>query len=67
MDYRADEVAEFGGWTDFQGFCLSDQGGFDGGPEGGGEVGSGCGAAFLTLVFESAADGVDRCVVWIGA
>ena len=41
--------------------------GFEGGPEGGGDVDAGCGAAFLALVFESAADGVDGCVVDVGA
>lgn len=67
MDYWTDEIAEFNWWANFQGFGLGDQRGFYGGPEGGGEVGAGCGAAFLALVFEGAADGVDGCVVWVGA
>ena len=67
MDDGTDEIPEIGRWTDFQRFCWCDQGGFHGGPEGGGDVGAGRGAAFLTLVFEGAADGVYRCVVWIRA
>ena len=67
MDYGANEVAKIFWGSDFQGVCLGDQGGFDGWPEGGGYVGAGCGAAFLALVLECTADGVDHCVVRIGA
>ena len=46
---------------------MGDEEGFEGGPEGGGDVDAGSGAAFLALVFEGAADGVDGCVVGVGA
>ena len=67
MDDGADKISEFGRWTHFQRFRLGDQCGFDGRPEIRREEGAGRGAAFLTLVFEGAADGVDGCVVGIGA
>ncbi len=67
MDYRPDEVAEFLWWSDFEGFCLRDQSGLHAGPEGRREVGAGRGAAFLALVLEGAADGINCCVVRIGA
>ena len=59
VDDGADEVGK-GFWVaDFQGFGFRDQLRFEGGPKGGRDVGAGRGAAFLALVFERAADGVD--------
>lgn len=67
VDDGADEVFKIGGRTDLEVAGLFDETGFYGGPEGGRYVGPGGGAAFLALVFEGAADGVDDGVVRIGA
>ena len=67
VDDWPDEVAEALGRADFEGFGLGDELGFEGRPEGRGDVGAGCGAAFLALVFKGAADGVDDGVVDICA
>ena len=67
MDDRADKVVKRGRGSDFQVFCLGDQGGFECWIDGGGDVGAGGGAAFLALVFKGTADGLDKCVVEVGA
>ena len=67
MDDGADEVFKFRGRADLEVAGLFDEAGFYGGPEGGRDVGPGGGAAFLTLVFEGAADGVDDGVVRVRA
>ena len=67
VDDGADEVFEVRGSANFEVFGLGDEAGFDGGPEGGRDVGPGGGAAFLALVFEGAANGVDDGVVRVRA
>lgn len=67
MDDWADEAVEGLRWTYLEGLGFLDELAFEFLPEGGRDVGAGGGAAFLTLVFECAADGVDDGVVDIGA
>ena len=64
---RADKVFKVLGSANFEGFGFMNQKGFHVGPEGRGNVGAGSGAAFLALIFEGAADGVDGGVVDVGA
>lgn len=63
VDDGADEVGKGLRVADFEGFGFGDQLGFEGGPERGRDVGAGRGAAFLALVFEGAANGVDDGIV----
>lgn len=67
VDDGADEIFKFRGGADLEVVGLFDETGFDDGPEGGRDVGPGGGAAFLALVFEGAADGVDDGVVRVRA
>lgn len=65
VDDGADEVVEALGRSDFQGLSLGDELGFEGLGDGGGDVDTGCSAAFLAGVLEGAADGVDDGVLEI--
>ena len=67
VDDGADEIFEVGGRADLEVLGLFDETGVDGRPEGGRYVGPGGGAAFLTLVFEGAADGVDNGIMRVSA
>lgn len=66
VDDGADEVFEVLGGSDFQILGLGDEFRFEFFGDGGGDVDTGCGAAFLAGVLEGAADGVDDGVLEIG-
>ena len=67
VDNGADKVVKGRGGPEFEGFCVGDEGGFEGGVEGGWDVGAGGSAAFLALVLESAADGLEDGVLEVSA
>ncbi len=67
VDDGADEVGEVVGQANGQLPRFLDQAGFELRPERGGDVGAGGGGAFLALVLEGAADGVDDGVFDVGA